>query len=547
MLAEQPSMDYTSPARPPRAAGWESTCSAGAGTEDEVASGTGGSSVAQKTARTKRSASKQGESLAEPESGQRSRKQHRSAQEVNSEDAEDENCTSKDVEIKRLQQELSDQRALASRARSTLQASLVQIARTEREKRRELIFREEQRLGRVRRDRSVFEQEGYPGWEGGSEAQAIEEAKNKLHQFRQELESLRRKIPKQSKTRTMDADDFESGFNAQDADITCTHQEAYLRREEAALKEREQRLSLDRSVHLKQQQLREAEDKSPFRNYRMIENRFQLLNMLGMGGFCRVFKAFDLETMSFCALKIHHVEHTLNDVTRECLVRWAMREYTTQQALKHPGIVLVHAKFPLDHQTLVGVFELCEGDTLDVRLKLNGALKEQEAKAIIVQILHALRYLNSDGRAVIHYDIKPSNIFYNKGQVKIGDFGLCKTADHSPEGMLDLTTKGVGTSWYLPPECHETGVPKINGKVDVWSVGVVFYELLFNRRPFGHGQTQDAFTSSTASEGAFDLVIPSSPKVSTEAKDFLGKLLTKDRDQRPDVFQALADTYLKKR
>lgn len=534
-------MDYTSPARPQRAATWESTCSAGAGTEDEVA----GSSGAQKTARYKRASSKQLESLADPGSGQRSRKQHRSSQEANSEDAEDENA--RDIEIKRLQQELSDQRALTSRARSTLAASLVQVARTEREKRRELLFREEQRLGRVRRDRSVFEQEGYPGWEGGSEALAIEEARNKLHQFRQELEFLRRKIPKQSKTRSMDADDFESGVNAQDADITCSHQEAYLRREEAALKEREQRLSLDRSVHLKQQQLREAEDKSPFRNYRIIENRFQLLNMLGMGGFCRVFKAFDLETMSLCALKIHHVEHTLNDVTRECLVRWAMREYSTQQGLKHPGIVLVHAKFPLDHQTLVGIFELCEGDTLDVRLKLNGVFKEQEAKAIIVQILNALRYLNSDGRAVIHYDIKPSNIFYHRGQVKVGDFGLCKTADHSPEGMLDLTTKGVGTSWYLPPECHEAGVPKINCKVDVWSVGVVFYELLFNRRPFGHGQTQDAFTSSTGSEGAFDLVIPSTPKVSTEAKDFLGKLLTKDRDQRPDVFQALADLYLKKK
>lgn len=129
--------------------------------------------------------------------------------------------------------------------------------------------------------------------------------------------------------------------------------------------------------------------------------------------------------------------------------------------------------------------------------------------------------------------------------MKIGDFGLSKIAD-SPEGMIDLSSLGAGTSWYLPPECHEMTSPTVNSKVDVWSTGVVFFELLFNRRPFGEGQTQDAFRRQRAVEGTFDIVFPASPKVSAEAMKFLRRLLTRDRDQRPDVLEAIRDPYIRK-
>merc|ERR1712187_7281 len=164
-----------------------------------------------------------------------------------------------------------------------------------------------------------------------------------------------------------------------------------------------------------------------------------------------------------------------------------------------------------------------------------------EARSIILQVLHGLRYLNSNGRQIIHYDIKPANIFYHCGDVKIGDFGLSKIADRSPEGMIELSSRGAGTRWYLPPECYECGVPKINCKVDVWSTGVLFHELLFQRRPFGQGVSQDDFMRLANMDGTFDLVIPTSPRVSSEAKDFLRRLLIKSRDQRPDVAEALAD------
>ena len=70
------------------------------------------------------------------------------------------------------------------------------------------------------------------------------------------------------------------------------------------------------------------------------------------------------------------------------------------------------------------------------------------------------------------------------------DFGLCKVIEESDETRIELTSQGVGTYYYLPPETFEDFNPHISSKVDVWSVGVIFFEMLFGRRPFGHGLSQ---------------------------------------------------------
>ena len=107
--------------------------------------------------------------------------------------------------------------------------------------------------------------------------------------------------------------------------------------------------------------------------------------------------------------------------------------------------------------------------------------------------------MNSGSTTVIHYDLKPGNILFDAaGRVKITDFGLSKKRDMngvrtlSADTGMELTSQGAGTYWYLPPECFETGPtpPKISSKVDTWSCGVILYQMLFNRRPFGHDQSQ---------------------------------------------------------
>lgn len=465
--------------------------------------------------------------------------------------SEDEAC--KEKEMKRLQQELTEQKSLAVRRGQLLSQCLVELAKVDREKIRTKLYHDQLRLGKYKNSSMVFGQTDT--WEGGSEAEMIEQQKVKLREERESVELTRRSLPRQTKKAEKEDDekdgkDKEANPEEDDTMETrevCAHRLEYIKREDLAIKERENRLVADRMLHLKQKSLVNSEDRSRFRHYQQLQGgRYQLLNMIGRGGFSEIYKAFDLDQMCYCAIKINEIDAKMSEAQRVDLVRWALRECEIQKKLQHPRIVELRDCFPLDSHAYVLVLELCEGETLDHRLKMSGPMLEKEAKTIIVQILSGLRYLNVCGRRIIHYDIKPSNIFYHAGQVKIGDFGLSKTmaADMHPEAVIDLSTRGAGTSWYLPPECHETASPTINSKVDVWSTGIVFFELLFNRRPFGEGKSQDAFRREAA-DGTFDLVIPTAPRVSSEAKNLLIKLLTRDREQRPDVIEALQDPYIR--
>lgn len=96
--------------------------------------------------------------------------------------------------------------------------------------------------------------------------------------------------------------------------------------------------------------------------------------------------------------------------------------------------------------------EYCSGPELSFYLKDKKCIEEQDAKKIIYQIFTALNYLNELDVKVIHYDLKPSNVMFDCGVVKILDFGLCKLMD-SHKQVIELTSQGVGTYWYLPPEC----------------------------------------------------------------------------------------------
>merc|ERR1711957_86256 len=143
-----------------------------------------------------------------------------------------------------------------------------------------------------------------------------------------------------------------------------------------------------------------------------------------------------------------------------------------------------------------------------------------------------LKYMNlhgPDGQKIIHYDLKPGNLFYHCGEVKIADFGLSKVVQAFSGESIELTSQGAGTYWYLPPECFLPSrggePPKISNKVDVWSTGVIFFELLFSRRPFGHEQSQEAMLRAAMAGQAFHVEIPSASKVSAYGMEFLKRLL----------------------
>lgn len=109
------------------------------------------------------------------------------------------------------------------------------------------------------------------------------------------------------------------------------------------------------------------------------------------------------------------------------------------------------------------------------------------------------------------------------GEIKITDFGLSKIMDddnYSPDHGMDLTSQGAGTYWYLPPECFVVGKnpPKISSKVDVWSVGVIFYQCLYGKKPFGHNQSQATILEENTILKATEVEFPAKPAVSYEAK-----------------------------
>jgi tousled-like kinase len=182
------------------------------------------------------------------------------------------------------------------------------------------------------------------------------------------------------------------------------------------------------------------------------------------------------------ACKIHQLSPHWSDERKANYTRHATREYAIHKALRHDRIVALYDVFEIDAHTFATVLQFCNGGDLDALIKEQRTLPEKEARAIIYQVFAGLHYLNSQRQRVIHYDLKPANILFHDGEIKLTDFGLSKQMDESADPLsgMELTSQGAGTYWYLPPECFElskTGPPKICSKVDVWSAGVVFYQV----------------------------------------------------------------------
>ena len=140
--------------------------------------------------------------------------------------------------------------------------------------------------------------------------------------------------------------------------------------------------------------------------------------------------------------------------------------------------------FEIDSTSFATVLEYCNGTDLESYLSICGVLNEREAKCIIMQLFSALKYLSELKNPVIHYDVKPSNILIDRGEIKLSDFGLSKLVvvneDEFKVNEILLTSQGAGTYYYLPPESlNRTAGNLISGKIDVWSAACVFFEMYF--------------------------------------------------------------------
>ncbi|KAL2316969.1 hypothetical protein Fmac_030845 [Flemingia macrophylla] len=423
---------------------------------------------------------------------------------------------------------------------------LISVSKSERQEARLKVRQDSLRLGNVGviRAGTVISET----WEDG---QALKDLNAQLKQLIETKEAIerQRKLFKKKQSDKGDGTDAEAGLSE---DIII-HDEIYksrlasLKREEEIILRERDRYELEKGRLIREMKRIRDEDGSRFNNFQILNHRYALLNLLGKGGFSEVYKAFDLVEHRYVACKLHGLNAQWSEEKKQSYIRHAIREYNIHKTLVHHHIVRLWDIFEIDQNTFCTVLEYCSGKDLDAILKATPILPEREAKVIIVQIFQGLIYMNKRTQKIIHYDLKPGNVLFDElGVAKVTDFGLSKIVedDVGSQGM-ELTSQGAGTYWYLPPECFELSkTPLISSKVDVWSAGILYYQMLFGRRPFGHDQTQERILREDTIIKARKVEFPSKPTVSNEAKDFIRRCLTYNQAERPDVLTIALDPYL---
>jgi serine/threonine protein kinase/Tol biopolymer transport system component len=202
-------------------------------------------------------------------------------------------------------------------------------------------------------------------------------------------------------------------------------------------------------------------------------SRYKILERLGGGGAGVVYKAEDTRLERLVALKFLSSYRAGNESDK----RRFMREARTSSALDHPNICTVYEVDETDDGRLFIAMALCEGDTLKRRIE-RGPLPLAEAVDIAAQIAGGLAAAHAKG--IVHRDVKPANVIIAPdGRVKLVDFGIAKLPDQS---RLTRDGTAVGTAGYMAPE--QIRGDAIDARTDVWSLGVVLYEMITGQSPF---------------------------------------------------------------
>ncbi|HSK74524.1 MAG TPA: protein kinase [Pyrinomonadaceae bacterium] len=269
-------------------------------------------------------------------------------------------------------------------------------------------------------------------------------------------------------------------------------------------------------------------------------SHYKILKPLGKGGMGEVFLAQDAKLERLIALKILPADLS-EDETR---VQRFIREAKAVSALNHPNILTIYEIGDFQNSRFIAT-EYIEGETLRQRQR-GEPLDLRQILDIAAQIAAALVAAHSAG--IVHRDIKPENIMIRSdGLVKVLDFGLAKLTEkqasteelEAPTRKLDLTNPGVimGTASYMSPE-QIRGRADIDARTDIWSLGVVIFEMLTGRVPFTGESVGDVIASILKTE---------TPHLSECVEDCPGELerivtksLQKDREERYQVIKDLA-------
>src|SRR5215470_2114901 len=268
--------------------------------------------------------------------------------------------------------------------------------------------------------------------------------------------------------------------------------------------------------------------------------RYKILSLVGQGGMGEVYLAEDTELHRKVCLKLlpktfNEGDHNESNQVSERLRRFE-QEARSVSALNHPNILTVHEFFQSDGHRLI-VTEFIEGETL--RQRLRSPIETDQALDIAIQIASAL--VAAHRVNIVHRDIKPDNIIIRKddGLVKVLDFGLAKIlAQRTPEAMSVngeaplrfKTGPGVvmGTVAYMSPE--QARGDKVDERTDIWSLGVVLYEIIAGSTPFV-ADTSNEIISRILSRQPAPPLTRLSHDVPERLQEIVEKALAKNSDE----------------
>ncbi|WP_153720472.1 Stk1 family PASTA domain-containing Ser/Thr kinase [Sporosarcina cascadiensis] len=264
---------------------------------------------------------------------------------------------------------------------------------------------------------------------------------------------------------------------------------------------------------------------------RRIGQRYEIIRVIGDGGMSRVYLAHDIILDRDVAIKVLHYDFA----NEEELKKRFQREALSATSLTHPHIVNIFDVGQEDELHYL-VMEYIPGRTLKEYIHTHGALTAEHAVSIMLQLVSAISHAHHNG--IVHRDIKPQNVLMNgEDDVKITDFGIAMALNSTAHTK---TNSVIGTVHYLSPEQARGGMA--TKRSDIYSLGIVFYELLTGKLPFS-AETAVAIALKHLQEET-PSVREQMPEIPQSVENVILKATAKDANYRYDTADDMYDDLL---
>ena len=265
---------------------------------------------------------------------------------------------------------------------------------------------------------------------------------------------------------------------------------------------------------------------------------YQLRELVGTGGMASIYKAFDENLSRWVAIKMVPIQATGEEIR---LARFK-QEAQAIAALRHRNIVTIYG-YGEDQEEgwAYIIMEYVPGGSLKDRLDPDKPFSWQQALTVVIPVSQALAFAHSHG--IIHRDIKPANVLMpQEDWPLLADFGLAKMRDSSTPN-LTMPGQVLGTMAYAAPEQIQEG--KIDARVDIYSLGIVLYELLTGKLPFG-GETSFDFLMARLTDPPIP-ILKTNPHVPPVFEPILDKALAQNPEDRYQSMEEFSQALIEAR